>query len=57
MAEEKPQPSPKPLQKPIECATMPPVKTQASQPVLKPDKNARVPNYHMENFSGGEKED
>jgi hypothetical protein len=57
MAEEIPQPSPKPLQKPIECATMPPVKTQASQPVLKPDKNARVPNYHVENFSGGEKED
>jgi len=56
MADLKSQPSPKPTERSGERSTVPPIKVQAPQPTLKPNKNVRVPKYHLEHFSGGDKE-
>jgi len=55
MSNEKPQPPRRPVQ------TQPKVvlqsaSTQEQKFVTKPDKKVRVPEYPIENFSGGEKE-
>jgi hypothetical protein len=46
----------KPLQEPLktrkEDTKAPLIKPQGVQPSSKPDKDVRVPKYHLENFSG-----
>lgn len=47
---------PRQLTQPPQKVVLQSVNPQVQKPTVKPDKNVRVPEYHLENFSGGENE-
>ena len=56
MSKENQQPSREATQPPATKIVLRSANTQAQKTVIKPDKNARVPEYQLKCFSCGEKE-